>query len=806
MPRKLFFLLVVLAAIYPACTARADTVETIFDTHQSLSPKEEEWNFNVPPFSADQQVRLSLDARIDWPTLAGSNPWLQVSINGNILEREHLMNKRNVFKVQSGLEQTWIKNKQWRILYSPDFEAAVTNVDHSMAAPDDEPYHFVWDITGFVKPGVNKLILSNLKVLPEPTTMVFRNACVEVSKPIPNLNAVRIISAPTGPLPSFVATGKKKLPLTVRLDSGGRINLSMAGQDFTVSTRTSLPDGKWQETPTAFASGSPRSGKMLVKGQAKTVKWKAGLYDVKRKAEVRDDHVHISDTLTNRSKQLIGVIVEHHLKYPTLPTSLRVAGREAEPGVLTSQNIAENPSVFAEWPNMGLGMIAEDDVFRVHNKSFSNENGMGLADNQLGIAAGSSVTLEWNLYPVKTDTLSKGDYWSFVNAVRRNWGSNYTVPGPFAFPLPTRMAGLKSADWYKHWVQSWGFNILAGDIAIYPNYKYGFGSGTRLAVDWIAQQRDWIQKVKSTSPHVKILAYFHAQASGEPGSETKYSDSRMLNGKGEQLGIDFSLPTPPYKYFIPLYLPTRDNSYGKAVWDDVNTNLNMGVDGIYWDEMSYSLQPYVDEGPWDNHTVSIDPQTHAVLGKRSSVALVMQPLKLDIIRYLRKNGKSLIANSEPMTRTMLREKIVRFAETPNYGWLSKTHFGSPVGLANRDAEETIADTTRHIREMLGYGTLYYSDIVTQKVPPPWPFLSVMFPITPVELHEGMVLGEERIQTARSGYFGWPDGARADVYVIGSVGNRVSDPKVNEIVEQGRYSYEIRLASDEFAVLVRKPTP
>jgi hypothetical protein len=113
-----------------------------------------------------------------------------------------------------------------------------------------------------------------------------------------------------------------------------------------------------------------------------------------------------------------------------------------------------------------------------------------------------------------------------------------------------------------------------------------------------------------------------------------------------------------------------------------------------------------------------------------------------------------------------------------------------------------ADVARHIRELLANGGLYYSDIDTREAPA-WPFVSVMFPITPVELHEGLVLGAERIQTARSGRFGWPDGAGADVYVIDAAGNRVAHPQVKEVVENGKRAYDIRMPSDHFAVLVKK---
>jgi hypothetical protein len=773
--------------------AHADTTATIFNEFRSPSPTEKEWTFDVSPFSVEHQVRLSLDARIDWPNLAGSNPWLRVAVNGNFLTKDQLLNKRNDFKVQSGVDLTWVRGDRWRVLYSPNFEDAIKNKTDPMAAPNDDPYHFVWDITPFVKPGENVLKIYNLDVLPQPTTMVLANARVEVGKAIAPPPVEIITPAPTGPLPTFVATGKSRaLAEKVLLAKDGGLTLQMAGKYFSISTSTSLPDGKWYETA---MDNSSQNDQLLKDGQSGTANWTTAQYAVNRQVKVLSDHVHISDTFTNRTAQLIGVIIRHHLKYPATPTSLLLAGRSAQPATPSAYEIAENPSVFAQWPELGLGLIAEDDVFRVHIKSYNDSDGMGLADEQLGITPNSSVTLEWDIYPTPKNATRAGDYWDFVNAVRRNWGSNYTIPGPFAF-LP-RFDASKPASWFADWLRSRGEKIVTGGIAKFADGKYAHGTGILSAPEFVAHEREIVDKIHQAAPDVKYLAYFHAQACTEPDADTKYSDSYLLNDKGEHIGY-------PYSYPIPLFLPTRENSYGKALWKVVHNDLDkMDVDGLYWDEMTHSVLQYAKPGPWDNHTVIIDPQTHAVLGKRTSVPLVMQPLQVEISNYLREHGKVLIANTQPMTQTMLNEHIVRFVECQSYQSLLNTHFGCPIGLGNHFPEENQADTARHIRDMLQYGAVYYADTIHQEKPPTWPFVSVMFPITPVELRAGMVLGKERIQTAVSGNFGWPDGAAADVYVIDGNGNRVTSPQVKDVGKDGRHLYEIRMPSDHFAVLVKR---
>ncbi len=773
-------------------TAKADTTESIFKEFSSPAPTEKEWKFNVSPFSIEHQVRLSLDARVDWPTLAGSNPWLRVSINGNFLTKENLLNKRNDFKVYNGMDMTWVTGDRWRILYSPDFEAALKLKTDPMATPGVDPYHFVWDITQLVKPGENVLKIYNLSLLPEPTTMVLRNAQVEVGKAIASPNIEIITPEPTGPLPTFVAQGAEKESLQVALAQDGGIGLTAAQKYFSIATQTSLPDGKWYETATANSS---QKNQTIKTGKSGTASWKTAQYDVKREVKVLSDHVHISDTFTNRTDQLIGVIIRHHLKYPEIPTSLQLAGRPARPTVALTYDVAENPSVFAQRPDVGLGLLAEDDIFRVHVKSYSDSDGMGIADEQLGITPGSSVTLEWDIYPTpKTDSRA-GDYWDFVNAVRRNWGSNYTIPGPFAF-LP-RFDASKPASWFADWLNSRGEKVVTGGIAQFADGKYAHGTGVLDAPEFMEHAREIVDKIHAAAPDVKYLAYFHAQLSTEADADKKYPDSFLLNNKGEHIGY-------PYSYPMPLYLPTLENSYGKALLKVVPSDLEkMHVDGLYWDEMTFSVLKYANLGQWDNHTVIIDPQTHAVLGKQTSVPLVMQPLQVKIADYLRDHGKMLMANSQAMTRTMLNEHIVRFVECQSYQSLLNTHFGSPIGLGNHFPEENQADTARHIRDMLQYGAVYYADTIYQEKPPTWPFVSVMFPITPVELRAGMLLGKERIQTSISGNFGWPDGAAADVYVIDGEGNRVASPQVKDVGKNGRHLYEIRMPSDNFAVLVKK---
>ena len=756
---------------------------TIVDFRRSVAPSTKEWEFNVPPFSVEHQVRLSLEARIDRNRLAGSNHWLRVAVNGTYLTKRDLLNKRNEFTIRRGLDLLWVKGDRWRLLYSPDFKAAIVDKDNPNACPDADPYRFVWDVTAYVKPGANKLRIRHLKVLAKPSTLVLRNVKLEVGKPISPPSDETVAPAPTGPVPTFVAKGPQRVAMRVTLSPDGAIAIRVGGKTIEVLTRTSLPEGKWRE---AEADGG---GTALTSASPATVTWQTPMYRIRRQATLRADHVHVADTITNTDRQLIGVIVEHRVKPVEKPTQLRLGGWVAYGETARRQN-AQHPSVFAQWGGLGLGLVAEDDVFRAHVQSFMQPEGFGLVDRSLGIEPGKSITLEWSIYPTPD-----GDYWDFVNAVRRNWDTNFPIPGPYWFVSGYRTKKWSAQQWGE-WMRKRGVRFACGGIAKYANGKYAHGTGILSAPEWVERERAWVSKIKAAAPQVVPTAYFHAQCCTEPNGETTYTDCRLLDHKREHLHY-------PYRYPLPLYLPTRENSYGKAVYGFLDTLIDtIGVEAVYWDEMSHSVLRYAEHAPWDGCSAKINSNTHALIGKWTSVPLLMQPLKLALIRHIRGRVKYLFANTQPATRTMMRQKIVRFVETGTYSAVTNTHLGCPWALANHHQEKTHADAALNVRRILAFGGVY-CPYIYYRDPASWNFTDVMYPITPVELREGMVLGKERIHTTRSGRFGWPDGAAADVYVVDSQGARADRSMVKEIVRNGKRVYEIRMPGDHFAILVRR---
>jgi hypothetical protein len=80
------------------------------------------------------------------------------------------------------------------------------------------------------------------------------------------------------------------------------------------------------------------------------------------------------------------------------------------------------------------------------------------------------------------------------------------------------------------------------------------------------------------------------------------------------------------------------------------------------------------------------------------------------------------------------------------------HLATPIALGNHDNENDDRVRVRMVRRALDHAGLIYVYSWGDE-PQGFHYMHVMFPITPVELRPGMVLGRERIVTNRCGRYG-----------------------------------------------------
>jgi hypothetical protein len=450
----------------------------------------------------------------------------------------------------------------------------------------------------------------------------------------------------------------------------------------------------------------------------------------------------------------------------------------------------ENPTTFGTTAKSGLGLLPLNDEFQVHTANFAAQGMLGLADRQFVLRPGMSYTAEWAIVPV-----ARPDYFDFVNAVRRLCQANFTIRDCFAFlragPLTQKWSDTEFANFGRFKSVS----LLCATID-WPMYEGLYPHGTAFQLIERGHFKSWVERIHRLLPGVRSSVYFHCFIDVVAEGPVRFADARVLRSDGTQ--ADYGVPRDK------IFFPNATNEYGRAVAKNVDLILDeIGADGVYWDEMEYSAYQYHYGDPWDGCSADIDPSTHRITRLKSSVALLSQDWRVALAKRILKRGP-LIANGQPHTRTMARLRFPRFVETGSPSNCAGAQMHSPIALGDHLTERSEADAYRMMLTALDYGCLYhwYNDMT---VIPTYPTLTGhMYPITPVELHEGWIAGKERIITKRIGLFGWGDKSRHEVHAYDEVGRGVPDFKAPLVERDGAHFSELRLPEGWSAVVISHP--
>ncbi|MFH0795691.1 MAG: hypothetical protein V2A65_01370 [Candidatus Omnitrophota bacterium] len=774
--------------------SHAQEIIKLADDRQVEKGKNTEFQFDLKEIPKGKQTRLYLDARIEWEGLGGNTGAMSVFVNEQGVVGRNLLNKPLRFTMREGSELDWAAKDGagYRLMYAPDFSDRLKtdeNYIYGLGEPDQDPFHFVWDITSLVRVGINSVQIRNDSGL--SFSLRFRDVGVEIGDPIPSLNIdASTQPAPTGRLPVYVPEKRAETPMKINVSQNGNIRFKVGVRNFDVSSRTSLPNGEWSDD-----SNMEDVWSQIERGKSIIAKWEGLDYTVERKVTLHSDHISVADTVCNTGQELVGVIFENRLKLPEEEPEKTLLGGFT--GMKQRSNAA-HPTAMAQFKNLAIGLVAEDDIFRYHGKLFEETGYIGLSDPSLGIAPGKAHTLEWSIYMAP-----KGDYWDFINAIRRNWGSNFTLQGPLIFPPADIFSYITApnlkADDLREWLDQMNNSVkmVITHVAVNPNISMATATkempahkhGTAIldAKAWLDNTRKLVQEMKKVDPTVKVFAYTHKNLCTEVGYEQKYQDSVALNAEGN----------PIHSVYVPepgTFMPTLENSYGKAMME-VYKYLVENLDAnIYIDEINHAfLVPGDGDTIWDGCTVIINPVSHAVTRKQSSPPLLIQPWLASLMEYLKSKEKTVIANGNITSRTMLNWDIQCFVEDGmGRSAIILQHLGTPLAWAGYFTGRPGYD---HLRESLDVAGIAFTRSGEWN--------DHTFPITPIELRAGVVIGEERILTNRSGQFGWGDDSQAEVYVFDGQGNRVKNPNIRELRNGKQVLTEIRMPGDYLAILVRK---
>lgn len=187
---------------------------------------------------------------------------------------------------------------------------------------------------------------------------------------------------------------------------------------------------------------------------------------------------------------------------------------------------------------------------------------------------------------------------------------------------------------------------------------------------------------------------------------------------------------------------------------------------------------------------------------KSSVTLLTQPWRVALAKRIL-SQHPLIGNGTPHTRTMASLHFPRFVETGSISNCARAQLFTPIALGDHLTERSELDAYRVMLRALDFGCVYYwyNDMT---VIPTHPHLTqFMFPITPMELGEGFIIGLERILTNRSGMFGWNDNSKHEVHVFDDEGREVKNFRAEMVKERDKTFTALRLAEGWSAAMVRK---
>lgn len=748
----------------------------------------------------DTTVLLDVLARLDADTYGGSLYFMKIMLNGRLVQAAktrtavRLVNKNIVSPVAPNQPYTWSDNKAWRVLYAPDFEGALKSTFY-----EGNPYQTVLDVTDLTNPmSVNRLEIFNVSPYSPPAgskanyDLVLKDLTIHVK---PGESPMMAAATTDQDLTNRGTPGAGPAPYTGTLLPGGGFSVKTADRTLTFASLISYPNAGLNElgpTPVAKQPGflvttkpDANGGQVLAVGPD---------YRLVRTVRFTPRKVEVTDELTNLHPDAkLGLLVENAVNLKGVPTSVRLAGN-SDPSI-NQYYSPGNPSVYVSAGNLGLGLICEDDVYRDQATLFFDDQApkAGLRTDKLLLQPGGSYKLQWSVYPVASN-----DYYDFINLVRQDWGSNYTVEGAWTFFSPDSIIatpvekiredfnrlGIKRACYCGGWV----------DFK-HDKKRIGFGTGVLddYWADFRARLRQASEKIHQAVPDCKVYVYYDTQRDTSEGGHERFQDSWVTDQKGNQESTEWN---GVYSLTYSV-VATTGNSYGKAMLNAVDEYMKqMKIDGLYWDEMEgtgYGC-PEVTYNVGDGYSCDLDPKSYTVKREIGVNTILGAGHRAAVIRRVRELGGDMMGNGPIAAKTILALKPQRMIEIQhNEFWNYEGDLQSPLGYAG--SRQDFGNWIRALKLgklLVGTSYGYQYDIE--------PYA---FPFTPIELHSGYLLGQERVVATHSGNYGWP-GQRNLVQVryFDTNGKLIDRDFPTVIGKEARTAAEV--AKDEAVVLVKLP--
>lgn len=712
----------------------------------------------LEPAAEGEHAVLRLLARLDFKEVAGYAASLMVRVNGTQLSQDEMVNKPIRVRARGGDVYSLAAGNRFSVYYAPDFTSADAHPHYGLTG-GIKACVLELDVTPWISGGTNEFVFENGASAPVDQILHLADARIEYR--IGGGPGSDGGAAPEGPLPVFVPRATQVTDYTLK-EAPRALTVSLGDRTVRIESRFSVPGGTWYDEPNDH-------------------------YTHTRTIVRENEAIIVRDTFTNLTDAPLPILQRHEWR-PENVTALWLAGLE-QPDAQGSTISAANPTTFVGMDGWGIGLVALGDVMRLHAANYLKDGVAGIADEQLVLAPHREYTAEWAIVPVNRDS-----YWDFINVVRRVVHANFTIDGGFAFfragPLTDTWTDEETANFLRY--KDVKYSCASID---YPLYEGHYPHGTafqRVSHDNFINA---FARRRALVPEVQNLVYFHCFIDVLPDGPERFADARLLMGDGTH--ATYGQPHDR------IYFPRDENAFGPELAKNVDVILDsIGAEGVYWDEHEYSRYLYHYGEPWDGVSGDIDPQTFEVRRLKSSVTLLTEEWRVALAKRILARGP-LIGNGPPLTRAMAALEYPCFVETGSITNCAQAHLYSPIALGDHLTEQDEKDAYGTMVAALDYGCVYhwYNDLTV--IPTHHHLTRYMFPITPRELHEGFIIGQERILTNRSGRFGWGDASRHEVHVFNNEGIEVDGFNAPFFEENNLTYTELRLPRGYTAAIIRK---
>lgn len=588
--------------------------------------------------------------------------------------------------------------------------------------------------------------------------------------------------------------------VTVSVGRRGGLQIAKADSFFVLDSRFSYPakaigSNTLSETAVEGEDGwKPRIRKL---GDRRVRITAAGAhYGLTREVRVTSERIEIADTLVNRKDSPVGVLVHHRVVTPAPMTNTLARTASSCPLLFFSQKSAD------------FGLVAEDDVARLQFDCGAVANRADIRHSSFALDAGRTHTFRYAVYPLAP----AGDLYALVNKVRRDWKTNFTILGPFQFIDVTNRL-LSDPVALQRYLLRKNLNL----VAITPFLDYDPGGMDHVATrdEYKALVQAAAAKIRRAKPGIKVIGSIEcdwvtiwpdrieggrviadrgnareiARVIDEAALQWKDSIKRSKSGT---VAIEYYRRGGKPQYALAVY-PAPGNYQEKFLLEQAAFLMDeVGLDGFYIDEFSQAWRTIRSYEGWDGVTVDIAPATGKIVGKCVDCGLAGIRSRVAIINAASGRGKIVVANTYATAAAEQALSAQRFAEVQGHvrggmaeagkkpGFVPHVFDGllaTPIGLGvvrqegDTDLAATLMSATRCY---LRHGALIYhyafpdlpeSGTGAGRYGP----INHMFPITPVNVFEGGIVGRERTITCISGRHAWSGAHKPNVLVFDNRG-------------------------------------